>query len=87
LSIPREYLYVESSRSWGGQEYRTCLEINWLNGHGHKAWLVCNPGSQVQLKATELGTRPLPRCRSGVVSIRCVHGASGDFAGEIKSIC
>ena len=50
-------LYVESSRSWGGQEYRTCLEINWLNAHGHKAWLVCNPGSQVQLKASELGTR------------------------------
>src|SRR5213592_3029904 len=50
-------LYIESSRSWGGQEYRTCLEINWLNEHGHKAWLVCNPGSQVQLKASELGTR------------------------------
>ena len=50
-------LYIESSRSWGGQEYRTCLEINWLNAHGHQAWLVCNPGSQVQLKAAELGTR------------------------------
>ncbi len=50
-------LYVESSRSWGGQEYRTCLEINWLNAHGHQAWLACNPGSQVQLKASELGTR------------------------------
>jgi glycosyltransferase involved in cell wall biosynthesis len=50
-------LYVESSRSWGGQEYRTCLEINWLNAHGHQAWLVCNPGSQVQSKASELGTR------------------------------
>jgi glycosyltransferase involved in cell wall biosynthesis len=50
-------LYVESSRSWGGQEYRTCLEINWLNAHGHHAWLVCNPGSQVHSKACELGTR------------------------------
>jgi len=50
-------LYVESSRSWGGQEYRTCLEINWLNEHGHKAWLVCNPGSQVHSKASELATR------------------------------
>jgi glycosyltransferase involved in cell wall biosynthesis len=50
-------LYVESSRSWGGQEYRTCLEINWLNAHGHRAWLVCNPGSQVHSKASELGTR------------------------------
>jgi len=50
-------LYVESSRSWGGQEYRTCLEINWLNTHGHQAWLVCNPDSQVYSKASELGTR------------------------------
>ncbi len=50
-------LYVESSRSWGGQEYRTCLEINWLNAHGHQAWLVCNPDSQVNSKASELGTR------------------------------
>lgn len=50
-------LYVESSRSWGGQEYRTCLEINWLNAHGHQAWLICNPESQVHSKATELGTR------------------------------
>jgi len=50
-------LYVESSRSWGGQEYRTCLEINWLNAHGHQAWLICNPDSQVHSKAAELGTR------------------------------
>ena len=50
-------LYVESSRSWGGQEYRTCLEINWLNEHGHQAWLICNPDSQVHSKAFELGTR------------------------------
>ncbi len=52
-------LYVESSRSWGGQEYRTCLEINWLNAHGHQAWLVCNPDSQVHSKASELGTQPV----------------------------
>jgi L-malate glycosyltransferase len=50
-------LYVESSRSWGGQEYRTCLEINWLNAHGHQAWLICNPGTQVYSKASELGTQ------------------------------
>jgi glycosyltransferase involved in cell wall biosynthesis len=50
-------LYVESSRSWGGQEYRTCLEANWLNARGHQAWLICNPNSEVLLKARELGTR------------------------------
>ena len=52
-------LYVESSRSWGGQEYRTCLEINWLNAHGHEAWLICNPDSQVHSKASELHTRAI----------------------------
>ena len=52
-------LYIESSRSWGGQEYRTCLEINWLNAHGHNAWMICNPGSQVLLKTRELGTRAI----------------------------
>ncbi|HET9419297.1 MAG TPA: glycosyltransferase family 4 protein [Chthoniobacterales bacterium] len=50
-------LYMESSRSWGGQEYRTCLEVNWLNAHGHEAWLICDPGSEVIVKARELGTR------------------------------
>src|SRR5438876_2380877 len=53
-------LYVESSRSWGGQEYRTCLETNWLNARGHQAWLICNPNSEVLLKARELGTRAIP---------------------------
>ena len=52
-------LYVESSRSWGGQEYRTCLEINWLNAHGHESWLVCDPQSEVLAKARELGTRTI----------------------------
>ena len=49
-------LHLESSGSWGGQEYRTCLEINWLNAHGHKAWLICDPRSEVFPKARELGT-------------------------------
>src|SRR5213596_3733501 len=31
--------------------------MNWLNAHGHQAWLACNPGSQVHSKASELGTR------------------------------
>ena len=64
-------LYIESSRSWGGQEYRTCLEINWLNAHGHEAWLVCDPQSEVLAKTRELGTRttaiPLRRCFVPVV--------------------
>ena len=64
-------LYVESSRSWGGQEYRTCLEINWLNAHGHQAWLVCNPDSQVHSKATELGTRLVTMRLGSRVDLSC----------------
>ena len=53
-------LHLESSGSWGGQEYRTCLEINWLNGNGHRAWLICDPKSEVLTKARELGTPVVP---------------------------
>src|SRR5206468_3501128 len=51
---------LESSGSWGGQEYRTCLEINWLNANGHRAWLICDPTSEVLTKARELGTPVVP---------------------------
>jgi glycosyltransferase involved in cell wall biosynthesis len=53
-------LHLESSGSWGGQEYRTCLEVNWLNAHGHEAWLMCDPKSGVFGKAKQLGTRVRP---------------------------
>jgi glycosyltransferase involved in cell wall biosynthesis len=53
-------LYIESSRSWGGQEYRTCLEINWLNARGHNAWLICDAKSEVLPKSREVGTHALP---------------------------
>ena len=53
-------LHLESSGSWGGQEYRTCLEINWLNANGHRAWLICDPRSEVLSKAHELGTPVIP---------------------------
>lgn len=49
-------LYLESSANWGGQEYRTCLEINWLNAHGHRAWLMSDARSEVFEKANTLGT-------------------------------
>jgi len=54
------FLFLESSRSWGGQEYRTCLEVNWLNAHGHKAWFGCDPRSDVFGRAQEVGTRIVP---------------------------
>jgi glycosyltransferase involved in cell wall biosynthesis len=67
-------LHLESSGSWGGQEYRTCLEINWLNAHGHKAWMICDSKSEVYRRALELGTRvlsmPLRRRISPLASLR-----------------
>lgn len=54
------FLFLESSRSWGGQEYRTCLEVNWLNAHGHEAWLGCDPAGEVYAKAGEINTRIVP---------------------------
>ncbi len=67
-------LFVESSRSWGGQEYGACLEINWLNAHGHQAWLICDPKSEVLPKARDLGTRvsamPLRRRIDPLASLR-----------------
>jgi glycosyltransferase involved in cell wall biosynthesis len=67
-------LHLESSGSWGGQEFRTCLEINWLNAHGHSAWLFCDPKSEVLPRARELGTRvfamPLRRRIDPIASFR-----------------
>jgi len=67
-------LHLESSGSWGGQEYRTCLEVNWLNAHGHQAWLICDRKSGVFPKAKELGTRarclPLRRRIDPIASLR-----------------
>lgn len=54
------FLFLESSRAWGGQEYRTCLEVNWLNGHGHEAWFGCDENGAVHEKAQALGTRIVP---------------------------
>jgi len=53
-------LHLESSGSWGGQEYGSCLEINWLNANGHRAWLICDPRSEVLTKAREVGTPVIP---------------------------
>jgi glycosyltransferase involved in cell wall biosynthesis len=53
-------LHLESSRSWGGQEYRTCLEINWLNAHGHTAWLMCDEKSDVLARAQAVCPHVIP---------------------------
>jgi len=32
---------------WGGQEYRTVLESNYLNATGHTSWVACHPRSML----------------------------------------
>jgi glycosyltransferase involved in cell wall biosynthesis len=46
-------LHTECGHNWGGQELRTFLEVRWLNAHGHRAWLVCDPRSESFRRGTE----------------------------------
>ena len=48
-------LHTECSMNWGGQEYRTLREHNYLNTKGHKSWIMCHPDSGFFKKAKELG--------------------------------
>jgi len=48
-------LHTECSMNWGGQEYRTLREHNYLNSKGHESWIMCHPDSGFFKKAKELG--------------------------------
>jgi len=48
-------LHTECSMNWGGQEFRTALEVNYLNNNQHKSWLLCHPNSQLYKKGKALG--------------------------------
>ena len=47
-------LHIESSLNWGGQEHRTLAETRWLNAHGHRAWIGCNPRSELHRRARDV---------------------------------
>jgi glycosyltransferase involved in cell wall biosynthesis len=47
-------LHLETSLNWGGQEFRTLDEIRWFNRNGHRAWLVCQPDSEIRRRAEEM---------------------------------
>lgn len=47
-------LHVESSLNWGGQEQRTLQEARWLNENGHRAWIACNPASELRRRGGDL---------------------------------
>src|ERR1700751_1824564 len=82
-------LHLESSRSWGGQEYRTCLEINWLKAHGHRAWLMCDPTSDVfpQARAleTDVVTESFQRRFNLAASSRILHFCRKNSVDLIKA--
>lgn len=56
-------LHVESSLNWGGQEQRTLVETRWLRNAGHRAWIACNPDSELFARAGALAI-PLSLRRS-----------------------
>ena len=48
-------LHTESSINWGGQEYRTLEQVEWLRDHGHEPFLAVRPGSDIGRRAREKG--------------------------------
>lgn len=47
-------LHTECGLNWGGQEFRTLLEWQWLNSNGYQSWLMCNQGSELYKRAVQL---------------------------------
>jgi glycosyltransferase involved in cell wall biosynthesis len=53
-------LHTECGLNWGGQEYRTLIETEWLNEHGHRAWVACDRRSEIYGRGLGLGAAVLP---------------------------
>lgn len=48
-------LHTESGLNWGGQEFRTLIECQWLNDHGHQSWIMCHPESELYKRGRQQG--------------------------------
>lgn len=48
-------LHTESSPNWGGQEMRIVEQLQWLNKHGHPAWLAAGTHSKIFEQAKNMG--------------------------------
>ncbi len=48
-------LHTESSPNWGGQEMRIVEQLQWLNKHGHPAWLAAGTHSKILEQAKNMG--------------------------------
>ncbi|MDA7991396.1 MAG: glycosyltransferase family 4 protein, partial [Gammaproteobacteria bacterium] len=52
-------LHTECGMNWGGQEYRTLLEHNYLNENHHTSHLACHAGSELFKRAKKMGAANL----------------------------
>jgi glycosyltransferase involved in cell wall biosynthesis len=53
-------LHTECGLNWGGQEYRTLIEADWLNLNGHRAWVACDQRSEMYGRGIGLGSPVIP---------------------------
>jgi len=51
-------LHTESSKNWGGQEYRILEQVRWCNENGHRAWVAAREDAAIFQRASQWG---LPR--------------------------
>jgi glycosyltransferase involved in cell wall biosynthesis len=65
---------------WGGQEFRTLLEHNYLNNHQHESYLMCHPESKLYLKAVDSGAK-------NIIAINLSRTWRLDVAWRIASFC
>lgn len=72
-------LHLETSLNWGGQEFRTLEEIQWLNDHGHRAFLVCQPESEIGLRAK--------RIKIPLLAVPVKRGANPDSLAQVVRLC
>jgi glycosyltransferase involved in cell wall biosynthesis len=69
-------LHTECGLNWGGQEYRTVLESNWLNQNGHQSWIACDPRSELYKRRDALGAKLVPvsmRNNADLIGIRGIR--------------
>jgi hypothetical protein len=73
-------LHTESSMHWGGQEFRTLLEHNYLNSNRHTSWLACHPDSKLFLEAKARGAK-------NIITLNLSRTWRLDIAVRIAFLC
>lgn len=65
-------LHTESSRNWGGQEYRILEQMRWLADQGHFALLAARPDSDIMDRAQAMGLQTVGIEFTGHYNLRAV---------------